>query len=147
MDERRVMFVSFAAAGLVLATAFVAALVIGLAIGAVMPRWALGYLQGIVFAIVAFTLGLLLRKFARQTLLPRIAGPRPVDRDLLPLLQPHRSTIAKIWFLVICLGVLILSIPAELMAAQATIVMIGIVLPMMREKILIELYLLKTEDY
>jgi len=77
---------------------------------------------------------------------PRMFEPGPIDPEILAEFKEFRSIVLFVWWGGIILGLLCLTFPLELIREGAAFALVAALIVMSREKILVEYYLLKTEE-
>ncbi len=145
MDKQRIMNTSFAAAAAVNGVALLTVIVVVWLLGALPVTYG-GFVEKLAFAVGAGAMAFGLRQLARKVLVPRMFAPGPVDPELLAEFRDHRSVVMYVWWGGILLGLLCLTFPLELMREGAAFALVPALIVLSREKILVEYYLLKTEE-
>ena len=146
MDKQRILNTSFAAAAAVNGVALLLVIVVVWLLGALLPVRYGGFVEKMAFAVGAGAMAFGLRHLVRKVLVPRMFEPGPVDPELLAEFRDHRSVVMMVWWGGIILGLLCLTFPLELIREGAAFALVAALIVMSREKILVEYYLLKTED-
>ena len=146
MDGQRILNTSVAAAAAVNGVALLTVIVVVGLLGALLPVTYGGIVEKLAFAVGAGTAAFGLRRLVRKTLVPRMFAPGPVDPELLEEFKEHRSVVMLSWWGGIVLGLLCLAFPLELIREGAAFALAAALIVLSREKILVEYYLLKTED-
>ncbi|MDH3228242.1 MAG: hypothetical protein OEN55_00455 [Alphaproteobacteria bacterium] len=146
MDKQRILNTSFAAAAAVNGIALLMVIVVVWLLGALLPVTYGGFVEKLAFTVAAGTAAFGLRRLVRKIIVPRVFAPGPVDPEMLAEFKEHRSTVMLVWWGGIILGLLCLAFPLELIREGAAFALAAALVVLSREKILVEYYLLKTED-
>ncbi len=146
MDKQRILNTSIAAAAAVNVVALLMVIVVVWLLGALLPLSYGGFVEKLAFAVAAGAMAFGLRRLVRKALVPRMFEPGPVDPELLEEFKEHRSVVMLSWWGGIVLGLLCLAFPLELIREGAAFALAAALIVLSREKILVEYYLLKTED-
>ena len=146
MDKQRILNTSVAAAAAVNGVALLMVIIVVWLLGALLPVTYGGIVEKLAFAVAAGTMAFGLRWLVRKVLVPRIFAPGAVDPDLLEEFKEHRSVVMLVWWGGIILGMSCLTFPLELIREGAGFALAAALIVLSREKILVEYYLLKTED-
>ena len=145
MDKQRILNTSVAAAAAVNGVAILTVIIVVWLLGALPVTYG-GFVEKLAFAVAAAALALGLRQLVRKVLVPRMFSPGPVDPEILAEFKEHRLVVLYVWWGGIILGLLCLAFPLELIREGAAFPLAAVLLVLSREKILVEYYLLKTED-
>ena len=146
MDKQRILNTSFAAAAAVNGLALFLVIVVVWLFGGLLPTTYGGIIEKLAFAVFAGALAFGLRHLVRKVLVPRMFEPGPVDPELLEEFKEHRAVVMLVWWGGILTGLVCLTFPLELIREGAAFALAAALIVMSREKILVEYYLLKTED-
>lgn len=146
MDKQRILNTSVAAAAVVNGLALLLVIVVVWVLGGLLPTAYGGIMEKMGFAIAAGSLAFGLRHLVRKVLVPRMFEPGPVDPEILAEFKDHRPVVMLVWWGGIILGLLCLTFPLELIREGAAFALVAALIVMSREKILVEYYLLKTEE-
>ncbi len=145
MDKQRILNTSFAAAAAVNGVSLVTVIVVVWLLGALPVTYG-GFVEKFAFAVSGGAMAFGLRQLVRKVLVPRMFEPGPVDPELLAEFRDHRSVVVFVWWGGIILGLLCLTFPLELIREGAAFALAASLIVLSREKILVEYYLLKTEE-
>jgi hypothetical protein len=146
MDKQRILNTSVAAAAAANGLALLVVIVVVWLLGGLLPVAYGGIVEKLAFVVAAGAMAFGLRRLVRKFLVPRMFEPGPVDPEILDEFKEHRSVVMLTWWGGIILGVLCLAFPLELIREGAAFALAAALLVLSREKILVEYYLLKTED-
>lgn len=146
MDKQRILNTSFAAAAVVNGVALVTVIVVVWLLGSSLPVSYGGIVEKIVFGVAGGGMAFGLCRLVRKVLVPRMFEPGPVDPDLLAEFKEHRSVVMLVWWGGIIMGLACLTFPLELIREGAAFALVAALIVFSREKILVEYYLLKTEE-
>ncbi len=145
MEKQRVLNTSFAATAAVNGVALLTVTIVVWLLGALPVTYG-GFVEKFAFAVGAGAMAFGLRQLVRKVLVPRMFEAGPVDPGLLAEFRDHRSVVMSVWWGGIIVGLLCLTFPLELIREGAAFALVAALLVLSREKILLEYYLLKTEE-